>query len=207
MKIILSTAVSIALATVSAIGWIIDKPIDYPKQLQSADFVGVVEVTKIVDTGKKKVISEGGVAFRELRLELKVLSSFKGKGETIMCSIYREPTEEELIADGVAKNDAWMIHINLVCAEVQHLFPARAMAGERLLVYLAEETNGFTPVSGDCDSSHSLIRLEPSNLVNTLDLARRRAEQPGPAQPATQPADKPPVKDQPPTPTSKDAPR
>ena len=35
----------------------------------------------------------------------------------------------------------------------------------------------------------------------------KEAEQPGAAQPATQPADKPPVKDQPPTPTSKDAPR
>ena len=34
-----------------------------------------------------------------------------------------------------------------------------------------------------------------------------KAEQPGAAQPATQPADKAPVKDQPPTPTSKDAPR
>jgi hypothetical protein len=33
------------------------------------------------------------------------------------------------------------------------------------------------------------------------------AEQPGPAQPATQPADKPPVKDQPSTPTSKVSPR
>jgi len=33
------------------------------------------------------------------------------------------------------------------------------------------------------------------------------AEQPGAAQPATQPADKPTVKNQPPTPTSKDAPR
>ena len=33
------------------------------------------------------------------------------------------------------------------------------------------------------------------------------AEQPGPAQPATQPADEDPVKDQPATPTSKDAPR
>ena len=37
--------------------------------------------------------------------------------------------------------------------------------------------------------------------------ASSKAEPPGPAQPATQPADKPPVKDQPPTPTSKDAPR
>ena len=39
------------------------------------------------------------------------------------------------------------------------------------------------------------------------DRSKQDAEQPGPAQPATQPADKDPVKDQPPTPTSKDAPR
>jgi hypothetical protein len=43
---------------------------------------------------------------------------------------------------------------------------------------------------------------ETSYTLNGL-----RVEQPGPAQPATQPADKTPVKDQPPTPTSKDAPR
>ena len=45
------------------------------------------------------------------------------------------------------------------------------------------------------------IRESPANKQS------KEAEQPGPAQPATQPADKPSVKDQPSTPTSEDAPR
>ena len=60
--------------------------------------------------------------------------------------------------------------------------------------------------------------LTPLSLRNTIITGGRctncgtaivghMAEQPGPAQPATQPTDKVPAKDQPSTPTSKDAPR
>ena len=47
----------------------------------------------------------------------------------------------------------------------------------------------------------------PGRYLTSAMLESPNAEQPGAAQPATQPEDKPPVKDQPPTPTSKDAPR
>ena len=61
----------------------------------------------------------------------------------------------------------------------------------------------FTPVDGTIS-----VVVENRNPMNTrVVLYHEDVEQPGAAQPATQPADKPPVKDQPPTPTSKDAPR
>ena len=44
-------------------------------------------------------------------------------------------------------------------------------------------------------------------LLPNHEFEKKKAEQPGPAQPATQPADKPPVKDQPSPPTSKVSPR
>src|SRR6478609_8304659 len=130
MKPIISTIAAIAIASTSAFGWIIEKPIEYSEQLQKADFVGILEVSKIVETGRKKaLLSDQAVQFRELRLELKVLSAFKGAGETITCSIYREPTRKELLADGVAESDVLKILLNLGTDETLHLFPARAEQG------------------------------------------------------------------------------
>ena len=56
--------------------------------------------------------------------------------------------------------------------------------------------------------SDELLIMEsvPAGVKFTLRKTKS-VEQPGPAQPATQPADKPPVKDQPPTSTSKGSPR
>ena len=179
MKTLISTIAAIAIASTSAPGWILEKPIDYSDQLQRADFVGIVEVSKIVETGLKKVLlSDQAAQFRDLRLELKVLSAFKGRGETIRCSIYREPTREELLADGVAESDVFKILLNLGTDETLYLFPARAAQGEHLLAYLCSKDSRYFPVAGDLHSSRSLLRLKPSNLVNTLDL-KIEAEQVG----------------------------
>ena len=168
MKTFRSAAFALIIASSSALGWVIEEPIDYPKQLQEADFAGIVEVTKIVETGHKKILYKGSVAFRELALELKVLSPFKGKGDTITCSIYREPTEEELLADGLAKNEVFKTLLNLGTNEMLHLFPARVTLGVQLLAYLRFEGSNLYPVAGDLNSSRSLLRLDPSNMVNTL---------------------------------------
>jgi hypothetical protein len=49
--------------------------------------------------------------------------------------------------------------------------------------------------------------IQPKELVVIRPSIQREVEQAGADQPATKPADKPPVKDQPSTPTSKDLPR
>jgi len=169
MKTILSTVAVAVIASVSALGWVIEKPIDYADQLKKSDFSGIVEVTSVVATGQKKLMPGYNVQFRELKLELKVLSAFKGRGETLTCSIYREPTEVELLADGVAKDDVLKILLNLGTDEILHLFPARVSQGAKLLVYLRSAGTSYSPTTGDLDSSRSLLRIEPSNLVNTMD--------------------------------------
>lgn len=169
MKIFRLAASAIIIASSPALGWILQEPIDYTKQLRKADFVGIVQVTKIIETGRKKVILPGEpVRFRELSLEFKVLSVFKGKGATIKCSIYREPTQAELLADGVAESDVFRILLNLGTNESLHLFPARVTKGAHLLAYLKVDGPDHFPVTGDLDSSRSLLSLEPSNLVNAL---------------------------------------
>lgn len=156
------------MVSVSAHAWVIEKPIDYADQLKKSDFSGIVEVTSVVATGEKKLMSGYDVHFRELRLELKVLSVIKGQGETLTCKIYREPTEEELLADGVAKEDVLKILLNLGTDESLHLFPAHVTKGANLLVYLRADGSEHFPVAGDIDSSRSLLSLKPSNLVNAL---------------------------------------
>jgi hypothetical protein len=168
MKTILSTFIVTVIASVCAHGWIIETPIDYADHLKKSNFSGIVEVTSIVATGEKKLISGYDVHFRELRLDLKVLSVFKGSGETLTCKIYREPTEEELLADGVAKKDIRMILLNLGTNESLHLFPAHVTKGAHLLVYLRADGSDHFPVDGDLDSSRSLLSLMPSNLLNSL---------------------------------------
>jgi hypothetical protein len=176
MKTFLSFFFAIIIASSLALGWVIQEPIDYSNQLQKADFVGIVEVTKIVETGHKKVIYEGGVHFRELKLELNVLSPLKGKGHSLTCCIFREPTREELIADGVAESDVMKILLNLGTDEMQHLFPARVTKGAHLLAYLKADGSDHLPVAGDLNSSRSLLTIEPSNLVNALPR-KQEAEQ------------------------------
>lgn len=168
MKTFLSAAFAIIIASSFAHGWVIPEPIDYSKQLQKADFVGIVEVTKIVATGQKKLMPGYNVQFRELRLEMEVLSVFKGRSETLTCMIYRAPTEEELLADGVTKEDVMKILLNLGTDESLHLFPAHVTKGANLLAYLRADGSEHFPVAGDLNSSRSLLSLEPSNLVNAL---------------------------------------
>jgi len=166
MKTILSTVVVAVMVSISAHGWMIEKPIDYADQLKKSDFSGIVEVTSVVATGEKKLMPGYDVQFRELRLELKVLSIFKGRGETLTCKIYREPTEEELLADGVPEEDVMKILLNLGTDESLHRFPAHVTKGAHLVVYLRADGSEHFPVSGDLDSSRSLLSLKPSNLVN-----------------------------------------
>ena len=176
MKTFLSAALAIAIASSFAHGWVIQEPIDYSKQLQKADFVGIVEVTKIVATGQKKLMPGYNVHFRELRLEMKVLSAFKGDSESITCIIYREPTEEELLGDGVTKDDVMKVLLNLGTDESLHLFPAHVTKGAHLLAYLRADGAEHFPVAGDIESSRSLLSIEPSNLVNALPR-KQEAEQ------------------------------
>ncbi len=172
MKIFLSAAFAIIIASSSALGWVIEEPIDYSKQLQQADFVGIVEVTKIVETGRKKAIlpdqGDQVVQFRELKLELKVLSVFKGSGATIKCNIYRAPTKEELRADGVPERDVYRIFLILAIDEGLQLSSSHVTKGAHLLTYLKAGGSDHLPVTGDLNSSRSLLRLEPSNLINTF---------------------------------------
>ena len=60
----------------------------------------------------------------------------------------------------------------------------------------------FTPSHGDSPPKFKILRHDMSGWTNSQE-----AEQAGADQPATQPADKLPVKDQPSTPTSKGGPR
>jgi len=197
MKTFLSVTFSIIITSSSAFGWVIDEPVDYSKQLQQADFVGVVEVTKIVETGRKKdILPDQRVQFRELSLELKVLTAFKGNGVTIKCCIYREPTQAELLADGVSENDLFVIYSNLITSETLHLFPARVSQGTHLLAYLKAEGSAHYPLSGYLNSSRSLLNIEPSNLVNSHPRTKE-AEQDGTGQPATRPESKSEGRDKP----------
>jgi hypothetical protein len=167
MKIIRTMVLVIGISSASVFGWIVEEPIDFPKQMQSADFVGIVEVTKVLETGRKKVLYDGGVHFRELTLEFKVMSVFKGQGKAVTCRIYREPTREELIADGLDEDEVRKVLLNLGTDEALHLFPARVAQGDQLLVYLRSTEETCVPVTGDLKSSHALLRLEPSNMINT----------------------------------------
>jgi len=167
VKIFLTAIIVILIAPASSHGWIIEEPVDYPKLLREADFVGVVGVFKVIETGRKKVLHKDGVAFRELRLELEVLSLLKGEGGKIACVIHREPTEAELLADGVSEDEVMKILLDLGTDEGMHLFPARVAQGDQLLVYLRSTESTHVPVTGHLNSSRSLFRLEPSNMVNT----------------------------------------
>jgi hypothetical protein len=186
MKTFLSATFAIIIASSFAHGWVSQEPIDYSKQLQKADFVGIVEVTKIFETGQKKLMSGYNVQFREVRLEMKVLSAFKGRSETLTCKIYREPTKEELLADGVTKEDVMKILLNLWTDESLQLFPARVAKGANLLAYLRSDGTEHIPVDGDLDSSRSLLSLEPSNRGS--DLPRKQEAE----QDATSNGEKPP---------------
>jgi hypothetical protein len=170
MKTILSTVIVAIMASAHALGWVIDKPIDYADQLKKSNFTGIVEVTSVVATGEKKLMSGYNVLFRELRLELKILSVFKGHGEKLTCKIYRVPTEEELLADGVTNIDVLKILLNLGSDESLHLFPAHVRKGANLVVYLRADGSEYFPVSGDLDSSRSLLSLKPSNLINSIPI-------------------------------------
>jgi hypothetical protein len=192
MKTFLSAIFTIIIASSSAFGWVIEKPVDYSKQLQQADFVGVVEVTKIVETGRKKAIllPDQPVQFRELSLELKVLSALKGSGSTIKCSIYREPTEDELRADGIPEHDVFRLLVTIGTDEMLQLFLARITKGAHLLAYLKSGGSDYSPVTGDLNSSHSLLMIHSSNLIDSHS-EEEDAEQDGTVQPATRPESKP----------------
>ena len=56
-------------------------------------------------------------------------------------------------------------------------------------------------------ASESIFGADASGAIHYLGVTPRTSEQAGAGQPATKPADKPPVKDQPSTPTPKDVPR
>ena len=156
----------------SVFGWVVEKPINYAKQLKEAHFVGLVEVQGIKESGKSKAFEEGGIKFREQILELKVLSGFKGEATVISCSIYREPTRDELISDGVPEGQAMKVLLNLGVNEALHLFPARVGKGDHLLTYLDVIDGAYLPATGNLYSSRSFLRVELSNLVNRFDLTQ-----------------------------------
>ena len=94
--------------------------------------------------------------------------------------------------------------------------PDKGTNSEKPLVVLV-----LTPENFDADEIHVYLDLTkhgpkghwdylvspPFQCGGDVSVKRIHAEQPGAAQPATKPAEKEPPKDQPSTPTSKDAPR
>jgi hypothetical protein len=104
---------------------------------------------------------------------------------------------------------------NLVIFPLSRLFPGKQAAVHASwysgnLTITPDGVADFLDERPDNESASSLS-LEFKNGVLVGPAGRNIGEQPGAAQPATQPADKPPadkppVKDQPPPPTSKDAP-
>ncbi|MCW1924997.1 hypothetical protein OKA05_20710 [Luteolibacter arcticus] len=180
MKMFLwSILVSLALACHAA-GWIHVEPADHAKQLASSDFAGIVEVTSLADTGRKKVMFGNEVAFREVKVTLKVLSPFKGgKDGQLDCMIYRRPTDDELIADGMPRKDVLNASLNLATDESLHLFLVAIRRNERLMAYLVKSGDTFVPVTGDEKASQSLHRLE---MANQLSVPEAGEEKPGPVE-------------------------
>jgi hypothetical protein len=166
MKSLRSVLVSWALAC-HAFGWILVEPVDHSKQLASSDFAGIVEVTGLADTGRKKVMSGHEVAFREVKVILKVISPFKGGEEgQLACTIYRVPTEEELIADGMSREEALKQSLVLGTDESLHVFLAEVREKDRLLAYLVKSGDSFSPVTGDEKASQALLRMEMANQLS-----------------------------------------
>lgn len=81
---------------------------------------------------------------------------------------------------------------------------ATRLLGAPTLVRHAAVPSGDSPAATERPMRPPDLPYRDPKLSNKKPL---QAEQPGPDQPATRPADKPPVKDQPSTPTPKDGPR
>ncbi|MBT8038210.1 MAG: hypothetical protein KJO21_11755 [Verrucomicrobiae bacterium] len=169
-------------------GWR-DFSIDHGKQFEAADFVGIVAVTETAETDKSKTLKKGGFPFREVRLKVKVLSSFKGEiTENFELSIYRLPTRQEVMAGGLSRKVYRSMLLTQYDGEDDS--PAWVEKEDRLLVYLSFADGKYTPVSGDLESSRSLLRIERAEKIETLPR-NRKAEQDGADQPATAPESKP----------------
>ena len=74
---------------------------NYKKQFNDSDFVGVVRVTRVIETGvTNKLRANSLLHFRELEVSLEVVSQMKGESaQAIKCRLYRFPTTEESSAD------------------------------------------------------------------------------------------------------------
>ncbi|MCW1885029.1 hypothetical protein OKA04_09845 [Luteolibacter flavescens] len=166
MRSLWTVVVSLALVC-HVSGWIHEEPVDHSKQLASSQFAGIVEVTSLTDTGEKRRMFDYKVAFREVKVALKVLSHLKGekKGE-LAFTVYREPTEEELVADGMSREDAFQTSLNLGCDERLHLYLVKVRRRDHLMVYLKKSGDGFSPVAGDEKASRSIHRMEEANVLN-----------------------------------------
>ncbi|MFT5906604.1 MAG: hypothetical protein ACI9E1_002215 [Cryomorphaceae bacterium] len=136
-RILLSIFLAVSLSNPS-MAWEVEEPINHAKQLKSADLDGLVEVMKVEETGVTRKLQKDNVAYREIRLTFRVLSVFKGKSdELITCEIYREPTSEELTADGMTHNQIRQMLLDSVIGP--HINAASVNVGEHLLVYLSSK--------------------------------------------------------------------
>ncbi|MEI6781984.1 MAG: hypothetical protein WCQ21_13810 [Verrucomicrobiota bacterium] len=99
MKTPLQIAVVLLMMT-SGYAWIHPIP-DYRKQLEASDLVAVVRVAQVSNTGiTKQLRSNSRLQFRELEVQLEVISPMKGEApQHIRCRLYRFPTIKETMAD------------------------------------------------------------------------------------------------------------
>ena len=149
-------------STSSLFGWELEEPVNHSKQFNSSQLVALVKVEGVKESGLSKKIHKEDVAYREIHLTFKVLSVLKGKRtKFITCSVYREPTTDELMREGMTFQQ---IRQRILNSENDYSVKlANVSKGEQLLVYLNISKGGqYIPVSGDLESSRSLLKIKPS---------------------------------------------
>ena len=149
-------------STSQLFGWELEEPVNHSKQFNSSQLVALIEVTGVKETGLSKKIRKGDVGYREIRLNFKILSVLKGENpHSIVCNIYREPTTKELMQGGMTYDQVRQRLLKDGNNSAVKL--ANVSKGEQLLVYLNVSKDGkYKPVSGDLESSRSLLRIKPS---------------------------------------------
>jgi len=171
MKLLTSLILALGLLLMPAQGWLHMESLDFEALRESANLVAVVKVDRIEETGKTKHYKDH-VKLREQVLHLMILSALKGEAACVSCRIYREPTGEELIADGIPEGQLRRFMLKLGVDEVLHFSPARISEGDILLVYLKRDGEHYQPVTGDF-TSRSLLRVLPSDRANLYKQSER----------------------------------
>lgn len=172
MKIIIFNVIAHLLIQSSLSAWIRAEPVDHAKMMSDSSFSAIVKVMDTRDTGAYKMLYSDGIKYREVNLQLDVLSVFKGEElSTLNLSIFRTPNMEELKIDGVKEDEIHTKYLNLMTNEVIHLYFVSAQKGDQLLIYLkGDPKSGFTPVTGNGKPSRSIFVIEPSSIIRSANL-------------------------------------